>query len=211
MSPRPDARADELHAALGGGRAGHAAARGARPHRARRRWARSSWSATGPRCSTICSGGFLLDAAVQPAAAVRAGEDGRRHHPRRRRQPHRPGQRPPGARPRSCPTSETGHPAPHRRARRPPLDVPVISVSEDMGVITVYVGSSKHVLQEIPRLLDRANQALQTLGALQEPPRRGARPACRRSRSRTSSPCATWPPCCSAARWCAASPRRSRR
>ena len=39
----------------------------------------------------------------------------------------------------------------------------MISVSEDMAVITVYVGPVKHVLQEIPRLLNRANQALQTL------------------------------------------------
>ena len=36
---------------------------------------------------------------LQPAAAVRAGQDGRRHHPGRRRQPHRPRQRAPGAQP----------------------------------------------------------------------------------------------------------------
>jgi diadenylate cyclase len=39
----------------------------------------------------------------------------------------------------------------------------VISVSEEMGVIAVYIGEHKHVLQEIGRLLERANQALQTL------------------------------------------------
>jgi diadenylate cyclase len=43
------------------------------------------------------------------------------------------------------------------------IDVPVVSVSEEMGVIAVYVGTHKHVLQEIGRLLERANQALQTL------------------------------------------------
>ena len=32
-----------------------------------------------------------------------------------------------------------------------------------MGVINVYAGGSKHQLQDISRLLDRANQALQTL------------------------------------------------
>jgi diadenylate cyclase len=32
-----------------------------------------------------------------------------------------------------------------------------------MGVITVYVGDVKHTLEEIPRLLVRGNQALQTL------------------------------------------------
>jgi diadenylate cyclase len=32
-----------------------------------------------------------------------------------------------------------------------------------MGIIAVYVGDEKHPLQPIPRLLDRANQALRTL------------------------------------------------
>jgi diadenylate cyclase len=60
-------------------------------------------------------------------------------------------------------TSETG--TRHRTAERVArsLNVPVISVSEDMGVITVYVGDDKHTLEEIPRLLVRGNQALQTL------------------------------------------------
>ena len=40
---------------------------------------------------------------LQPAAAVRAGQDGRRHHPGPRRQPHRPGQRAPRARTRTSP------------------------------------------------------------------------------------------------------------
>ena len=60
-------------------------------------------------------------------------------------------------------TSETG--TRHRTAERVArsLPVPVISVSEDMAVITVYVGDTKHTLEEIPRLLVRGNQALQTL------------------------------------------------
>jgi diadenylate cyclase len=41
--------------------------------------------------------------------------------------------------------------------------VPVISVSEDMSVISVYVAGTKHVLEDSPRLLNRAHQALQTL------------------------------------------------
>ena len=63
----------------------------------------------------------------------------------------------------TVPTSETG--TRHRTAERVArsLNVPVISVSEDMGVITVYVGDAKHTLEEIPRLLVRGNQALQTL------------------------------------------------
>jgi diadenylate cyclase len=63
----------------------------------------------------------------------------------------------------TVPTSETG--TRHRTAERVArsLQVPVISASEEMGVISVYAGGSKHQLQDISRLLDRANQALQTL------------------------------------------------
>ena len=39
----------------------------------------------------------------------------------------------------------------------------MISVSEDMQVIAVYVGDEKHPLEPIPRLLNKANQALPTL------------------------------------------------
>ena len=64
---------------------------------------------------------------------------------------------------RRCPTTETG--TRHRTAERVArsLGVPVVSASEEMGVINVYAGGSKHQLQDISRLLDRANQALQTL------------------------------------------------
>jgi len=60
-------------------------------------------------------------------------------------------------------TSETG--TRHRTAERVArsIDVPVISVSEDMAVIAVYRHDQKHPLETIPRLLARANQALQTL------------------------------------------------
>jgi diadenylate cyclase len=63
----------------------------------------------------------------------------------------------------AIPTEESG--TRHRTAERVArsLDVPVISVSEDMGLINVYVGPGKHTLEEIPRLLVRGNQALQTL------------------------------------------------
>jgi diadenylate cyclase len=43
------------------------------------------------------------------------------------------------------------------------IPVPVISVSEDQQVISVYVGAEKHPLEAIPRLLNRANQGLSTL------------------------------------------------
>jgi diadenylate cyclase len=63
----------------------------------------------------------------------------------------------------TVPTSETG--TRHRTAERVArsLGVPVLSVSEDMAVIQLYVRSSRHQLHEVSRLLDRANQALQTL------------------------------------------------
>jgi diadenylate cyclase len=63
----------------------------------------------------------------------------------------------------TVPTSETG--TRHRTAERVArsLDVPVVSASEEMGSINVYAGGLKRQLQEVGRLLDRANQALQTL------------------------------------------------
>ena len=63
----------------------------------------------------------------------------------------------------TVPTSETG--TRHRTAERVArsLGVPVVSVSEEMSVINLYAGGVKHQLQDISRLLDRANQALQTL------------------------------------------------
>jgi diadenylate cyclase len=60
-------------------------------------------------------------------------------------------------------TSETG--TRHRTAERVArsIDVPVIAVSEDMAVITLYRNDTKHRLDTIARLLGRGNQALQTL------------------------------------------------
>jgi len=61
------------------------------------------------------------------------------------------------------PTAETG--TRHRTAERVArsIDVPVVSVSEDMSLVAVYRNDLKHPLEPIPRLLNRANQALQTL------------------------------------------------
>ncbi|HZD65352.1 MAG TPA: DNA integrity scanning diadenylate cyclase DisA, partial [Acidimicrobiales bacterium] len=61
------------------------------------------------------------------------------------------------------PTTETG--TRHRTAERVArsIDVPVISVSEDMSMIAVYRNGDKHRLQGTPVLVNRANQALQTL------------------------------------------------
>jgi diadenylate cyclase len=116
----------------------------------------------GPDVLNICSGGFLLDAAFSPQrlselakmdGAIIVALDASRIARANVHLVPNP----------NVPTSETG--TRHRTAERVArsIDVPVISVSEDMGVIAVYVGPFKHVLQEIPRLLARSNQALQTL------------------------------------------------
>jgi diadenylate cyclase len=116
----------------------------------------------GPEVLAICSGGFLVDAPYSPQrlselakmdGAIIISHDGGRIARANVHLVPDP----------TVPTSETG--TRHRTAERVArsLDVPVISASEEMGVINVYAGGGKHQLQEISRLLDRANQALQTL------------------------------------------------
>jgi len=116
----------------------------------------------GPEVLAICSGGFLLDAEFTPqrlsalakmdGAIILAPDASRiaRANVHLVPNPH-------------VPTSETG--TRHRTAERVArsIPVPVISVSEDMSLIAVYVGDLKHPLEPIQRLLNRANQALQTL------------------------------------------------
>jgi diadenylate cyclase len=116
----------------------------------------------GPDVLSICSGGFLLDAAFSPqrlselakmdGAVILADDASRIARANVHLVPDS-----------AVPTSETG--TRHRTAERVArsLDVTVVAVSEDMSVITVYVAGVKHVLEEIPRLLSRANQALSTL------------------------------------------------
>jgi diadenylate cyclase len=116
----------------------------------------------GPEVLNICSGGFLLDAAFSPqrlselakmdGAIILAGDASRIARANVHLVPNP-----------NVPTSETG--TRHRTAERVArsIDVPVISVSEDMQVIAVYVDDLKYPLEPIPRLLNMANQALQTL------------------------------------------------
>src|SRR6478609_10903956 len=110
----------------------------------------------------ICSGGFLVDAPYSPqrlselakmdGAIILSGNCDRIARANVHLVPDP-----------TVPTSETG--TRHRTAERVArsLKVPVVSASEEMGVINLYAGGSKHQLQDIGRLLDRANQALQTL------------------------------------------------
>src|SRR5213595_2654465 len=115
-----------------------------------------------PEVLNICSGGFLLDAEFTPqrlselgkmdGAIILAPDASRIARANVHLVPNP-----------NVPTSETG--TRHRTAERVArsIPVPVISVSEDMSVIAVYYGDVKHPLELIPRLLNRANQALSTL------------------------------------------------
>ncbi|MEO6999111.1 MAG: DNA integrity scanning diadenylate cyclase DisA [Terracoccus sp.] len=63
----------------------------------------------------------------------------------------------------SIETTESG--TRHRTAERVAKQTgfPVISVSQSMGVVALYVGSKRHVIEGSPTTLSRADQALQTL------------------------------------------------
>src|SRR6516164_2922538 len=116
----------------------------------------------GPDVLGICSGGFLLDAEFTPqrlselakmdGAIILASDASRIARANVHLVPNP-----------NVPTSETG--TRHRTAERVArsIDIPVIAVSEDLSVITMYRGDSKHALDSVARLLGRANQALQTL------------------------------------------------
>lgn len=115
-----------------------------------------------PDVLSICSGGFLVDAPYSPqrlselakmdGAIIISTEGGRIARANVHLVPDP-----------TVPTSETG--TRHRTAERVArsLDVHVVSASEEMGVINVYAGGNKRQLQEVGHLLERANQALQTL------------------------------------------------
>jgi diadenylate cyclase len=116
----------------------------------------------GPDVLAICSGGFLLDAEFSPqrlaelarmdGAIILAPDASRIARANVHLVPSP-----------NVPTSETG--TRHRTAERVArsIDVPVIAVSEDLSVITLYRGDAKRVLESVARLLARANQALSTL------------------------------------------------
>jgi diadenylate cyclase len=115
-----------------------------------------------PEVLSICSGGFLVDAPFSPqrlselakmdGAIIITADGGRIARANVHLVPDP-----------TVPTSETG--TRHRTAERVArsLDVPVVSASEEMSVINIYAAGAKRQLQEVGRLFDRANQALQTL------------------------------------------------
>lgn len=116
----------------------------------------------GPEVLALCSGGFLLDAQFTPqrlselskmdGAIILSSGAQRIARANVHLMPNA-----------GIPTSETG--TRHRTAERVArsVDVPVISVSAAMGVITIYRNDHKHVLQPAGRLNDRVGHALQTL------------------------------------------------
>jgi len=115
-----------------------------------------------PEVLNICSGGFLLDAAFSPqrlselakmdGAIILADDVSRIARANVHLVPNP-----------NIPTTETGtrHRTAERAARS--LNSPVITVSESRKEIQVYVGDQSHLLLTPSRLLERSNQAIQTL------------------------------------------------
>src|SRR5256886_15781853 len=116
----------------------------------------------GPEVLAICSGGFLLDAEFTPqrlselakmdGAIILAADASRIARANVHLVPDS-----------NIPTSETG--TRHRTAERVgrQIDVPVITVSEDMSVVAVHRRGLKRTLEPIPRVLGRADRAVQIL------------------------------------------------
>lgn len=116
----------------------------------------------GPDVLGICSGGFLLDAEFTPqrlselakmdGAIILAADSSRVARANVHLVPDP-----------DVPTSETGtrHRTAERVARQ--IDVPVLTVSEDMSVVAIHRGGAKRTLAPIPRVVARAEQALQIL------------------------------------------------
>src|SRR5437016_12757916 len=113
----------------------------------------------GAEVLAVCSGGFLLDAEFTPqrlselakmdGALILAADCSRVARGNVHLVPDP-----------NIPTSETGtrHRTAERVARQ--IDVPVISVSEAMSVVSIYRDDMKYSLEPIPRVLAKANQAL---------------------------------------------------
>ena len=116
----------------------------------------------GPDVLGVCSGGFLLDAEFTPqrfselakmdGAIILAADTSRVARANVHLVPDP-----------NVPTSETGtrHRTAERVARQ--IDVPVLTVSEDMSVVAIHRRGLKRTLEPIPRVLARADQALQIL------------------------------------------------
>jgi len=115
-----------------------------------------------PVVLSICTGGFLLDAEFSPqrlselakmdGAIILAADASRIARANVHLVPKA-----------SIPTSETG--TRHRTAERVArsINVPVVTVSEEMATVAVYRHARKHTLQRTGRVVDRATQAISTV------------------------------------------------
>jgi diadenylate cyclase len=116
----------------------------------------------GPDVLSVCSGGFLLDAEFTPqrlselakmdGAIILTAECGRIVRANVHLVPDP-----------NIPTAETGtrHRTAERVARQ--IDVPVITISEDRSEVAIHVRGLKRAIEPTPRVLARADQALQIL------------------------------------------------
>lgn len=115
-----------------------------------------------PDVLSVCSGGFLLDAEFTPPrlselakmdGAIILSDDCARIVRANVHLVPDP----------TIPTSETGtrHRTAERVARQ--IRVPVVTISEDRSEVAVHVGDEKRMLEPTPRVLARADQALQIL------------------------------------------------
>ncbi|MFO1537326.1 MAG: DNA integrity scanning diadenylate cyclase DisA [Actinomycetota bacterium] len=117
---------------------------------------------SGPDVLSLCSGGFLLDAEFTPprlselakmdGAIILSDECTRIVRANVHLVPDP-----------DIPTSETGtrHRTAERVARQ--IHVPVVTISEDRSEVAVHVDGEKKMLEPTPRVLARADQALQIL------------------------------------------------
>lgn len=117
---------------------------------------------SGPEVLSVCSGGFLLDAEFTPPrlselakmdGAIILTDDCARIVRANVHLVPDP----------NIPTSETGtrHRTAERVARQ--IRVPVVTISEDRSEVAVHVAGEKKILEPTPRVLARADQALQIL------------------------------------------------
>ena len=115
-----------------------------------------------PEVLNICSGGFLLDSAYTPQrlaevakmdGAIILDPDATRIARANVHLVPNP----------NVPTTETG--TRHRTAERVArsLDVAVLAVSQSRKEIQIYISEDRHSLEPVSRLLERSNQAIQTL------------------------------------------------
>ena len=116
----------------------------------------------GPEVLGVCSGGFLMDAEFTPqrlselgkmdGAIILSGDCSRLVRANVHLVPDP-----------NIPTAETGtrHRTAERVARQ--IEVPVITVSEDRSEVAIHVNGLKRAIEPTPRVLARADQALQIL------------------------------------------------